>query len=246
MTSCNFSQCTVFPTHTAETTYAIFCSFLITLSVILNTYEVYIYLVNHVRQSNFNFALANLAAANTLQAIGYFPYLFVDLQILDDQPNKITERVVCGLVDGISVYFAFAFSDAFILAFLSVHRYLVVKHPLRNYVIKTRWLIVGWLYGILWLIPNYLTMRYEKTFCFRDYGGFSLIGKIYKTCLSVFGLFGPLSIMIITYFLTIRTFNQNTLNGRKSIELRGKTKFSRTKILTNLNFLVSIIISFRI
>jgi len=221
VTICNSTKCTVFPTRTAETAYKIFCSSIITFAVILNTYEIYIYLVKRVRQTTFNRALANLAAANTLQAIGYFPYLFVDLQVLASLKNKIVERVVCGLVDGISIYFAFAISNAFILAFLSVHRYLVVKHPLRNYVIKTRWLIVGWLYGILWLVPNLLTMRYVETFCFRDFGGIEFIGKMYKASLSIFGLFVPLGIMVLTYRLTIRTFNQNTeLGTAESARLR--------------------------
>ena len=234
------NNCVIFPSHLSYMAYTVGCCLLVFITILLNVHGVYAYHKRKVRQTRFNLTLAHLSASNTLQSVGFLPYLFVDASSLLEGHNGagIVARLTCGTVHGLSVFFAFTFCNGFIVALLSVHRYKVVRYPLSHATITNIDLAKCWIGGVVWLIPNFFTFQYKHPFCYRDFNSFKTLGQIYKMGMLLCGMVFPLVVMLVTYVLTVRTLikrtspaKQKELNSRAANKAMERNRRSVTKTL---------------
>lgn len=238
------NNCQIFPSHLVYFTYTIGCSLLIIVTILLNVHELHAYYKRKVQHTNFNLALSHLSASNTLQAVGFLPYVFVDASsTLEGRDGAgLVARLTCGTSYGLSVFFAFTFCNAFIITLLSLHRYRAIRHPLDHEPIKPRNLTKCWIMGVAWLIPNMFTFQYRHPFCYRDFDSFRTLGQIYKISMLMCGMVFPLIVMTVTHVLTVRAMVQRTNstgqnelgNSHAANKVMHRNKQSVTKTLTAL------------
>ena len=150
-------------------------------------------------------------------------------------------RLTCGTSYGLSIFFAFTFCNAFIVALLSIHRYKAIRHPLDHSDIKPRHLFACWVLGIIWLIPNMFTFQYKNALCIREFDSFHLLGQIYKVGMLMCGMILPIFVIAVTHMLTIRALVRRTKSAGQEFKssheankAMNKNKRSVTKRLTAL------------
>lgn len=242
------NSCSTYPAIHFSLVYTCGCSLIISVTVLLNVYEIYAYCANKVKRTRFNLTLAHLSTSNALQAAGFLPYIFIDISkvIEGKMPGDgMVARLTCGVVHGLSLFFAFTLCNGFIIALLSVYRYRMIKQPLHlNADIENRHLAACWIFGIVWLLPNMFTFEYEQPFCRRNFGSLKMLGDLYKMGAVVFCLVIPIIVMVTSHLMTVhvltkesRPVKRRQLSSNNAADQIFKKR--RRKVTKTLSALVS-------
>ena len=205
---------------------------LITIGIVLNLMVVLFYIMNKIRPTNFNYCLTHLSVANIVQYIGFIPYVAFDVrQFPNYHGNVIQVHVLCALKDGVALFFLGTNTSAYILLWMAIVRYKVIKNPFFTYkYTKTKsryYIILFWFISFLLVLPNFLTLKTEGELpvCIRV---FTFFGKtqfqIFGFSTMFFGFISPVVAFIVLYVLTVielyrstKLTSHNRSNNRNSV-----------------------------
>ena len=213
---------------------------IIILGIGTNLIVIYLYQTRNIRYNHFNLCLAHLSAMNIAQHLGTIPFITIDWSSITIS-NVFAERLLCGISEGLSVFFCFAFSSVYCLCLMSIYRYYIIKYPLRRHITKKKTkkiLFSLWVAGVLWILPNMVSLKLDKnhSFCIRQYMWSYMLSVIYKSLLFIIGMVLPVLVMVIVYLLIIREMFRKQKYEQTNW---AKLKY-RKKILTLLGTLISI------
>lgn len=227
--------------------YQIVVSSIILTGIVLNVVVIYIYRINRVRKSLFNYCLVHLSAANTAQLFGAIPNL-IDIRHVEVR-NKVFGSFLCGVFHGNSLFFSFAFTTIGLLSFISFTRYIAIAYPLRKIKKKTskRLIVILWFLGLVWLVPNYFRMHMipNESFCDTN-PDYKSINVLYISLSFLLTIVTPVLVTVITFGMTTYQFykgNNYRKNGGKSRSNTniGKVRYRR-KVLILLGSLIGVFI----
>ena len=204
----------------------------------LNLMSIYMYLTRKIRRTNFNFCLLHLAVSNTVQQIAFIPFIAVENRDIKSEYWYL-ESIQCGFVDGLSVFFMAAFVTVYIICFMSVNWYRIIKKPFaskqtRKYNIL-RYVTILWTIGSILIAPNFLTWKldYKHGFCVRSEVFGHNFAFFYKGFLLLVGLIIPVITMCFTYILIIRSMCQRRANKKEKFKSPTKERY-RKKVIKHI------------
>ncbi|MCP4281615.1 MAG: G-protein coupled receptor, partial [Alteromonas sp.] len=151
--------------------------------------------------------------------------------------------LICGLTDGLTIFFAASLVKLLTLSILSFSRYMLINHPLKlKWRLKKRavkWVaLIAWLIGLGLLIPSGLSFRYnpDNGICWREWArGVHPVGYFVATL--ILGMVVPLVSLTFTYMSTIYTlwFKPSTRRLTRSNSRSGvQTHRKRISVLLGL------------
>jgi len=221
--------------------YTTICITIIISACSLNAISIAMYWSERIRRTYFNFCLLNLSIANMIQQVGFLPYLVIDIRKMKSTVWYL-EAARCGLLDGLSIFFTAAFVNVYIICFLSINWYRIIKKPFMKRTEKKRMFLIfciAWLLGCVMIIPNFLRFKIDEVhgFCVRS----GIFGQtfflFYGGILFLVGLVIPVTIMSIVYILILYLMYKKTNNG----EFKSHTKERhRSRIIRFLGVLINI------
>ena len=184
-------------------------SFVMTFGATFNFFVCYLILKYRYLRSTINMLILNLAFSDFFAALMVGPYVFIDIE--KSNIRGTGANILCGLGEGLSLYFIGSLVSLLTLSVLSISRYLVINHPLkfswrlqRSHVKYIMCMI--WLCALVFILPQFLSWEYdeEKRSCWRKWApGVHPIA--YFTATALVCLIVPLTTLSVTYFCTFYT-----------------------------------------
>ena len=214
-----------------NTLYIALIAIIITAGVALNTVTAFLYWQRKIVHTNFHYALHYISIIGIFQLIGFIP--FMALQEPYHPPSTYDFRValMCSFSKGLTLFFGPAFANVYIISFLSVERYMVIKQPLASLKISnktTRNAIFAFCILTCFIsMPNVITFQTDqKGMCVRRNYELSLV---YAALVIFLGLVVPTVVMVTAYVLTIRHLYKPSLNGQENLaRMRHRKKVVRS------------------
>ncbi|XP_066932112.1 somatostatin receptor type 4-like [Clytia hemisphaerica] len=170
-----------------------------------------------------NILILNLAISDIVACLSVYPFIFVDIPATGLRGRSA--NVLCGITEGLSVFFVVATVSLLTLSVLSISRYIVINHPLRlNWRLKKG--SIKYIFTIIWitsaalLIPSSVSFSYneEKQFCFREWAP-GIHSFTYFMFTGLLGFFIPIFSLTFTYCTSVYTLwfkRSNVSNTRFS------------------------------
>lgn len=178
-------------------------------AIVGNSAVCYIIIKYKKIQNTVNLLLLNLAFADIITALGVYPYLFLDLSKTNIRGKSA--NLLCGLSQGLILFFSASFVNLLTLSVLSLSRYTLINHPTkRKWRIRkssVKWLsIATWLISFSMLIPNGVSFRYnpDDNICWRHWST-GIVPVLYFISTVIVGMVIPLFTLTFTYVSTIYT-----------------------------------------
>ena len=221
--------------------YITVCIAIIISACALNAISIIMYWTKRIQRTPFNFCLMNLAIANIIQQVGFLPYLVIDIRKMKSAVWYL-EAARCGLLDGMSVFFAAAFASVYIICFLTINWYRIIKKPFLKRTKKKHMLLIFcivWFFGCCLVVPNFLRFRIDEVhgFCVRTFRFGDIFFAFYGGILFLVGLVIPLMTILITHFLIIYLMYRKSNHG----QFKSSTKERhRARIIRFLGALIYI------
>ena len=220
--------------------YIILASTIITVGVTLNTVTAFLYWKRKTTHNNFNYALQYISIIGIFQLVGFTPFMVLKEPFNPPSTYNVRVSLGCSVSKGMTLFFGPAFANVYIISFLSIERYMVIRHPLNSLKINTkttRHVILAFCsFAFFISLPNLFTFKTDQQgFCTRPYFGFSMV---YATLVTFLGLIIPTVIMITAYVLTIlHLFKSSLLVDAQENSTRMR---HRKKIVRSLGVLIGI------
>ena len=179
----------------------------------------------------FNLLLLNLSIADLFAALFSYPYILVDLKMLRDLSPK-NANVACAFTIGQTPFWIAAGVTLYTLAYISLQRYISIRYPLGGTWIKrksssARFIIFIWPLSVGILFPNFISFEYDRisAVCKRKWPA-AFSGSVFSATTMVLGFIFPISVMLFTFFATMRRLWSKTAvaTGRTSGGLQRKRK----------------------
>ena len=183
---------------------------IILVGLTLNVTSVILYCKKRKFENHFDYCLNHLALANVVQYIGVTPYVLIRAGDIPYELTEVENHIYCSLLDGVSVFFIAAVTSAYLLCFLALTRYKIIKQPLTRYKFTNertrRFVLFSWILSTFLLIPNFFTLKMFENdpFCWRTHPFGELFFVLYSLVTSLVGFYGPLIFMSVTCILTVR------------------------------------------
>ena len=180
---------------------------LTTLGIGFNTIVCYLIIRHRHLRVIVNILIFNLALSDIVACFSVYPFVFLDI-------SKTTLRgrsanLMCGLTEGLSLFFIVATVSLLTLSVLSISRYIVISHPL-----KLNWRLkkgnIKYIFSLIWitsaalLIPSSVSFEYDekKQFCVRSWAP-GIHKMVYFCFTGVLGFFIPVFSLTFTYFTSV-------------------------------------------
>jgi len=217
-------------TDNEQLTYNVIVCCLVLLGITLNVATILFYRMKNKLSNHFNFCLLHLCVANIVQYLGFIPYGCIDLRYLPwESFSDPVNRLVCGLTDGVTVFFIAAFTSVFILCFMAYVRYQIIRNPLKKFtytIAKTKhYLAYFWIAAVVIFIPNTFSLKWEggeAPFCVRVYPLGEVFFLLFGVVMFMAGFYIPLFLMCVTYILTIyRLYVKQDDTSMNRVKLRN-------------------------
>lgn len=179
------------------------------LGIISNTVVCYLILRYKRLWVIVNILILNLAISDIIACFSVYPFIFLNIHSTDIRGSGA--NLLCGLTEGLSIFFIGASVSLLTLSVLSISRYLVINHPL-----KLGWRLekksMKYIFTLIWLsstallIPSSVSFKYnnEKRFCGR-YWAPGVHTLTYFTCTGILGVIIPLTSLTFTYITSMYT-----------------------------------------
>ena len=218
-----------------ERLYISFTSVFLVAGVCLNLYFICMYYQGKMR-THYNYCLMHLSIGYLIQYIGFIPYISLDVEDFSTR-GLVEKHILCALKDGISVFFAGAFSTTFIASYITVVRYKLIGTPLSRFQLKNykafRFIVIAWCTSVLIIFPNFLTLQAKDKLpvCVRRYPGGTLPLKLYGVATRTIFIGAPFVILVVTYILTIKEL---CCTRRSDFRRRSKKKHHNNKKILRL------------
>ncbi|XP_065065573.1 QRFP-like peptide receptor [Rhopilema esculentum] len=206
-----------------------------------NSVVFYIIYKNKRIQNTVNLLLLNLSFSDIIAGIGVYPYLFINVS---DSKDSKSANLLCGLKDGLPLFFAATLVNFLTLGILSYSRYILINHPTKHKwrinKHNIKWIAIGtWITGISVLIPNFFSYEYiqEVGIC-KGYWPKG-VSKTAFFAVTVLIPVVPLVSLMFTYVSTIYTlwFKASTRRLTRSNSVSG-VQASRKKVTALLGVLI--------
>ena len=183
---------------------------IILVGLTLNVTSVILHYKKKKFENHFDYCLNHLALTNIVQYIGITPYVLFEVRDVPYELTEVENYIYCSLLDGATVFFIAAITSAYLLCFLALTRYKIIKQPLTRYKFTNertrRFVLFFWILSTFLLIPNFFTLKMFENdpFCWRTYPFGELFFVLYSLVTSLVGFYGPLVFMSVTCILTVR------------------------------------------
>lgn len=219
--------------------YVALTTIIITIGVTLNSMTAFLYWKRRIIHNNFNYALQYISIIGIFQLIGFIPFMVLREPFHPASTYDARVSVLCSLTQGMTLFFGPAFANVYIISFLSMERYLVIKHPLISLKVNTKTtshiILVFCTFAFLISLPNFPTFKTDQLgLCTRPYFKFSMV---YATLVTFLGLVIPTVIMVIAYVLTIHHLFKASST---SIQENSNRMRHRKKIVRSLGVLIGV------
>jgi len=221
-----------------KTIYRVFTGLFLVVGASFNFYFIFMYYWYRIRRTHFNYCLMHLSVSSVIQHLGFIPYISLDVQDFSSK-GAVSKHILCALKDGLTLFFAGAFSTAFISSYITIVRYKLIKSPLYRFQLKKwktfRFIILVWCTSVVIMMPNFFTLHSKENLpvCVRRYPNGSLLLRLYGALTTMIGVGAPFVILVVTYILTIkqlyctrgsdfrRRANNKPRNSKKILRLFG-------------------------
>jgi 7 transmembrane receptor (rhodopsin family). len=170
-----------------------------------------------------NILILNLAISDIVACLSVYPFVFVDSNTTG--LHGTSANMLCGITEGLSIFFIVATVSLLTLSVLSMSRYIVINHPLRiNWRLKKG--SIKYIFTLIWitsaalLIPSSVSFKYDETkkFCFREWAP-GIHTFTYFIFTGLLGFFIPIFSLSFTYVTSVYTLwwkKSNVPNTRLS------------------------------
>ena len=177
-----------------------------------------------------NILILNLAVSDIVACISVFPFVFIDTKETGLQDTSA--NILCGITEGLSIFFIVATVSLLTLSVLSMSRYIVINHPLRlNWRLKKGSIkyifILIWITSAALLVPSSVSFRYDqkRQFCFRDWAP-GIHSFVYFIFTGLLGFFIPIFSLTFTYCTSVYTLWWKKSSVNSSTSFRGGSRGS--------------------
>lgn len=156
-----------------------------------------------------NILILNLAVSDIVACLSVYPFVFIDTKTTGLKGTSA--NILCGVTEGLSVFFIVATVSLLTLSVLSMSRYIVINHPLRlNWRLKKG--SIKYIFTIIWitsaalLVPSSVSFKYDekRQFCFREWAP-GIHSFTYFIFTGLLGFFSPIFSLTFTYFTSVYT-----------------------------------------
>ena len=156
-----------------------------------------------------NILILNLAVSDIVACLSVYPFVFIDTKRTGLQGKSA--NVLCGITEGLSVFFIVATVSLLTLSVLSMSRYIVINHPLRlNWRLKKG--SIKYIFSLIWitsaalLVPSVVSFKYDqkRQFCFREWAP-GIHSFTYFIFTGLLGFFIPIFSLTFTYCTSVYT-----------------------------------------
>ena len=168
--------------------------------------------------------------------------------------SERTERIVCALTDGNSIFFVCTGTPLLVLCAISFTRYMAIKYPFGSKLRMRKrgayiFNILAWISNIILMVPSLLSYKYSSAVgaCVRDRKAINSSGTSYRMVLFMLTLCLPVIFLLLSYFALRRNIEnlaqdleiesyQNQLAKMRTLNVSKKAE-KILKLLV-LNFLI--------
>uniref|UniRef100_A0A7M5VCC9 G-protein coupled receptors family 1 profile domain-containing protein n=1 Tax=Clytia hemisphaerica TaxID=252671 RepID=A0A7M5VCC9_9CNID len=236
--------------------YSIMTMTLVIAGIILNSLFVALYNSRSkiIKQNHFNLSLAQLSFAYIVQYIGFIPYVLLNVRSFSKLKTAASIHFLCGIKDGLSLFFAAANCCIYLLCSMTYTRYMLINKPLSASRFTKerckRLYVIFWMVSIVSMIPNYLTLYAygELPFCLRTYPLGESFMRFYGAITVLIGFVIPFLVLVLIYFMVVcklySTRNERCSNAGPGLQNQNKVlkKSYRTKVVKILGVVLGIFI----
>ena len=183
------------------------------LGIIFNVLICLMILKHRHLRTVVNLLILNLATANIVACLNTFPlfYLNIDKTAISGRSADL----LCGVSEGLSIFFVGGTVSIQTLSVLSISRYLVIHRPfwfpwrINRQNLKYIFLFL-WICSIALVIPNFMSFEYDvkKKFCFKQWA-VGVKPVMYLSAVAVLNVVMPLTSLFFTYCTTLSTLLRN-------------------------------------
>ena len=208
------------------------------LGIVSNSLVCYLILRYEFLRTIVNLLILNLAISDIVAGIAVYPFVFLDIQSTIIRGKSA--NFLCGLSEGLTVFFVAAQVSLLTLSILSISRYLVINHPLRlSWKLKknnVKWIIAfAWIISTALLLPSTLSFSYDEkqNDCKREWAP-GVHPFTYFIATGILGFTIPLFSLTFTYFTTLYTlwFKKDVSMRRNSISsVKGNLRLKKRVIV---------------
>ena len=133
--------------------------------ILSNLVVCYLILRFNYLRSIVNLLILNLAISDIVAGVAVYPYIF--LEIPSTSIRGSLANFLCGLTEGLAVFFIAASVSLLTLSILSISRYLVINHPLR-----LSWRLeksnLKWIFAFVWVVSTALLLPSSLSFYYNE------------------------------------------------------------------------------
>ena len=236
---------------TEDMIYSTLVVLLASIGILLNTmFIIAYYTIKSIKQNQFNFDLMQLTITFVIQSIGIMPYVALDVRnFLSYGGGPVVVYLLCGMKDGIGLFFVATNLSIYILCSMTYTRYQLIKHPLRErqniLSIKrrsNRLFVLFLIVSIVLMVPNFITLYAYPgmPFCMRTSLFRGAFLQFYGVCTVFIGYFLPFTLLVVMFVKVIWEFHQHsvTLVAIHSDPIRDSQRRCKKRAIRRLAFVV--------
>ena len=208
---------------TEDMIYSTLVVLLASVGILLNIMLIIAYYsIENIKQNQFNFDLMQLSITFVIQGIGIMPYVILDVRnFLSYGGGPVVVYMLCGIKDGIGLFFVAANISFYILCSMTYTRYQLIKHPLRErkniHTTKrrsNRLFVLFLIISIVLIVPNFITLYAYPgmPFCMRTSLFRGSFLQIYGVCTVFIGYFLPFTLLVVMFVKVIWELHRYSMN----------------------------------
>lgn len=212
--------------------YIALTSIIITIGDTLNTITAFLYWKRKIIHNNFNYALQYISIIGIFQLVGFVPFMVLRKPFYPTFTYDARVSLLWSISQGMTLFFGPGFVNVYIIIFLSMERYMVIKHPLVSLKVNTKTtshvILALCSFAFVISLPNFPNFKTDQQgFCIRPFPKFSMA---YATLATFLGLVIPTVVMVTAYVLTIHhLFKSSSVNVQEDCtQMRHRKKIVRS------------------
>lgn len=226
----------------SDTALTVLFSASFAFNIVGNSIICYTILHKKSLRTTMNILFVNLSIADITVGLFMSPrFIFIDLF---RHPTGKPGLMLCTFLTGRTLMWCGGVVSFCTLLSISFERYYAIVHPHsykgRLSVRKVRIIIImSWLFGILWVIPQMLTRKYneEKNLCVGEWSD-PWYNRVYSTCWLLIAVVIPVCIMAVIY---PRIINALWRTRNKTVDMCQRVRMRSRKRLTKIMIAITVI-----
>nr|UQI50245.1 orexin receptor [Haliclona caerulea] len=234
------------PPSAIDIALTVIFAILVVINLMSNTLVCWVIWRYRESKNFMNYLVVNLAVADIMIAVFITPQYV--LRHLFKHPVGTAGDVLCKLVTGGNFIWIGGAASAFTLAGIAIERYLAVSNPERSQVSARRIkgiIIASWVYALLFNLPLFFVIKYEKLpndfRCPEKWPPTKIYAKVFT--IGAFIVMGaiPIGMMSVFYSLTIRALWKNRLHATAQSDLaivRQRKKATKMMLVVSVLYTI--------